>query len=158
MLHHPKLRGHPVAVGGSVESRHGIILAKNYEAKTYGVQVGNAIWEACQKCPGLIVVPPHYPLYQRVSRDFKAILREYTDRTESFGIDGEWCDITGTVELARKGVEQLSKEIRERVYREIGVTISIGVANNKIFAKLGSDIKKPNACTFVTDDNYKQVA
>ena len=158
MLHHPKLRGHPVAVGGSVESRHGIILAKNYEAKAYGIQVGNTIWEAKQKCPGLIVVPPTYPLYQRVSRDFKTILHEYTDQTESFGLDEEWCDVTGTVSLGKLGAEKLANEIRERVYREIGVTISIGVANNKIFAKLGSDIKKPNACTLVTDENYMQIA
>ena len=158
MLHHPKLRGHPVAVGGSVESRHGIILAKNYEAKAFGIQVGNAIWEARQKCPKLIVVPPTYSLYKRVSQDFKAILRDYTNQTESFGIDEEWMDVTGTNSLINSGAERLANEIRERVYREIGVTVSIGIANNKIFAKLGSDIKKPNACTLVTDDNYKDVA
>ncbi len=157
MLHHPKLRGHPVAVGGDAQARHGIILAKNYEAKAFGIQVGNTIWEARQKCPKLLVVPPTYSLYKRVSRDFKAILSEYTDITESFGIDEEWLDVTHSLPLFSDSAGKLADEIRRRVYREIGVTISIGVANNKIFAKLGSDYKKPDACTVITKDNFKQI-
>lgn len=157
MLHHPKLRGHPVAVGGDAEARHGIILAKNYEAKAFGIQVGNAIWEARQKCPNLLVVPPTYSLYQRVSRDFKTILSEYTDKMESFGLDEEWIDVTNSVALFSDSAEKLANEIRERVHREIGVTISVGVADNKIFAKLGSDYKKPDACTVITQENFKEI-
>jgi len=157
MLHHPRLRGHPVAVGGSVEARHGIILAKNYEAKAYGIQVGNTIWEAQEKCRDLIVVPPTYPLYHRVSRDFKAILSEYTDKQESFGLDEEWMDVTRSLSLFSDSAEKLANEIRKRVHRELGVTCSIGVADNKIFAKLGSDYKKPDACTVITKDNYKKI-
>ena len=157
ILHHPRLRGHPVAVGGDVEARHGIILAKNYEAKDFGIQVGNTLWEARQKCPELLIVPPTYDLYQRVSRDFKAILGEYTDQMESFGLDEQWMDVTHSLSIFSDSAEKLANEIRERVYREIGVTISIGVANNKIFAKLGSDYKKPNACTAITKENYKDI-
>lgn len=157
-LHHPKLRGHPVAVGGDMESRHGIILAKNYEAKKYGIRTGETLIEARQKCADLIIVPPSYKLYQRVSRDFKAILHEYTDTFESFGLDEEWLDLTHTLHLCDKSAVSLADEIRERVYREIGVTVSIGISFNKIFAKLGSDMKKPDACTAVTKENYKQTA
>ena len=157
MLHHPKLRGHPVAVGGDAEARHGIILAKNYEAKAFGIQVGNTIWEAKQKCPKLLVVPPTYSLYTRVSRDFKAILSEYTDISESFGLDEQWIDVSHSMSLFSSSAEVLANEIRQRVYREIGVTISIGVADNKIFAKLGSDYKKPDACTVITRENFKEI-
>ena len=157
MLHHPKLRGHPVAVGGDAEARHGIILAKNYEAKAFNIQVGNTIWEARQKCPNLLVVPPTYSLYQRVSRDFKTILSEYTDVSESFGLDEQWIDVSHSLTLFSDSAENLANEIRKRVYREIGVTVSIGVADNKIFAKLGSDYKKPDATTCITKDNYKEI-
>ena len=99
ILHHPRLRGRPVAVGGDIEARHGIILAKNYEAKAYHIQVGEAIWQAKQRCPELVVVPPNYPLYLRVSRAFRQILSEYTDRLEAFGLDEAWADITHTWRL-----------------------------------------------------------
>lgn len=157
ILHHPKLRGYPVAVGGDVEARHGIILAKNYEAKPYGIKVGQSIWDAKQKCPGLIVVPPNYKLYLRVSRAFKKILSDYTDLLESFGLDEMWGDITPTWHLFANSPEELINTIRKRVYYELGVTISIGLADNKIFAKIGSDYKKPNACTIITKDNYKDI-
>ena len=157
ILHHPRLRGHPVAVGGDAEARHGIILAKNYEAKAFNIQVGNTLWEAKQKCPDLLIVPPTYSLYQRVSRDFKAILAEYSDISESFGLDEEWVDVSHSLSLFSDSAEKLANEIRERVHREIGVTVSIGVSFNKIFAKIGSDYKKPNACTCITKDNFKQI-
>ena len=156
MLHHPKLRGHAVAVGGDVEQRHGIILAKNYEAKKYGIQVGQAIWEAKQKCPKLVIVPPDYDKYLRFSRLFRRILSDYSDQVEPFGIDESWVDVTGSVNLFGTG-EQIANEIRERVKFELGVTVSVGVSYNKIFAKLGSDIKKPDATTVITKENYKEV-
>lgn len=157
ILHHPKLRGRPVAVGGDIEARHGIILAKSYEAKPYGVSVGQAIWEAKQRCPGLIVVPPNYPLYMRVSRAFKNILSDYTDQLESFGLDEMWGDITHTWELFAHSPEELIHTIRKRVQLELGVTVSLGLSWNKIYAKLGSDVKKPNGCTVITRENYKDI-
>jgi DNA polymerase-4 len=156
ILHHPKLRGLPVAVGGSAEERHGIILAKSYEAKAYGIQVGQALWQARERCPGLIILPPDYPKYHKFSALFRKILLEYTDYVEPFGLDESWCDVTeicGKPDAAR----QLADEIRERVKNELGITISIGVSYNKIFAKLGSDIKKPDATTVISPTNFKRV-
>ena len=156
ILHHPKLRGHPVAVGGSVEQRHGIILAKNYEAKAYGVQVGQALWQATQKCPRLIILPPDYDKYLRFSRMFRNILMDYSCEVEPFGIDESWADVTGVIWRYGSG-EAVADDIRERVKRELGVTVSVGVSYNKIFAKLGSDIKKPDATTVITKENYKDI-
>ncbi|MDR0987101.1 MAG: DNA polymerase IV [Ruminococcus sp.] len=156
ILHHPKLAGKPVAVGGSAEERHGIILAKNYIAKPFGIQVGMALWQARQRCPDLIILPPDYPKYQKFSALFRKILLEYTDLVEPFGLDESWCDVTaicGKPDAARL----LADEIRERVKNELGLTISIGVSYNKIFAKLGSDIKKPDATTVISPTNFKRV-
>jgi DNA polymerase-4 len=156
MLHHPKLKGHPVAVGGSVEQRHGIILARNYEARPFGVKVGQALWEARQCCPDLIIVPPDYEKYLRFSRLFRAILYDYSPQVEPFGLDESWVDVTGC--MARYGSgERIANEIRERVKFELGITVSVGVSYNKIFAKLGSDIKKPDATTVITEDNFHEV-
>ena len=154
MLHHPKLRGHPVAVGGNAELRHGIILAKNYEAKAYGIQVGHALWQAKQKCPDLIIVPPDYDKYLRFSRLFRKILMDYSDQVEPFGLDESWVDVTGSKALFGSG-EAIANEIRERVKFELGVTVSVGVSFNKIFSKLGSDMKKPDATTVITEENFK---
>ena len=156
MLHHPKLRGNPVAVGGSVEQRHGIILARNYEARPFGVKVGQALWEARQKCPNLIIVPPDYEKYLRFSRLFRSILSDYSPQVEPFGLDESWIDVTGNTMKYGSG-ENIANEIRERVKFELGITVSVGVSYNKIFAKLGSDIKKPDATTVITTDNYKEV-
>jgi len=156
MLHHPKLRGHPMGVGGSVEQRHGIILARSYEARSYGVKVGQALWEARQKCPGLIIVPPSYDKYLRFSRLFRAILSDYSPNVEPFGLDEAWTDVTGSISKYGSG-EKIANEIRERVKFELGVTVSVGVSYNKIFAKLGSDIRKPDATTVITEDNYRQL-
>jgi DNA polymerase-4 len=156
ILHHPKLRGRPVAVGGSAEERHGIILAKNYEAKPFGIQVGMALWQAREKCPGLIIVPPDYPKYQKYSALFRSLLSEYSDFLEPFGLDENWIDVTDI--CGKPGAAKaLSDEIRERVKKELGLTVSIGVSYNKIFAKLGSDIKKPDASTVISPDNFKRV-
>lgn len=138
------LRGHPVAVGGDVENRHGIILAKNYEAKKYGVSTGEALWQAKQKCRNLIIVPPHYEQYLKYSKLAREIYADYTDQIEPYGMDECWLDITGSVPLMGTG-EKIANEIRERMKFELGLSISVGVSFNKIFAKLGSDMKKPDA-------------
>ena len=156
MLHHPKLRGHPVAVGGSVEERHGIILARNYEARPYGIKVGQALCEARLKCPALIIVPPDYDKYLRFSRMFRAILYDYSPYVEPFGLDESWVDVTGSRKLFGDG-KRIADVIRERVKFELGITVSVGVSYNKIFAKLGSDIKKPDATTVITQDNFKEL-
>ena len=154
MLHHPKLRGHPVAVGGDASERHGIILAKNYEAKAYGIQVGQALWQAREKCPGLIIVPPDYDKYLRFSKMFRKILAEYSDQVEPFGLDESWADVTGSLGILGTG-EKIANEIRKRVKFELGVTASVGVSYNKIFAKLGSDLKKPDATTVITKTDFR---
>lgn len=154
-LYHPELWNKPVAVCGDVEQRHGIILAKNQPAKKCGVLTGEAIWQAKQKCPNLITVPAHYDLYMEVSKAIRAIYARYTDRIEPFGLDESWLDITGISGLSGSG-ETVAQEIRRTIKKEIGVTVSIGVSWNKIFAKLGSDYKKPDAVTVITRDNFKE--
>ena len=153
-LHRPEIRDKPVAVGGSVEARHGIILAKNQYAKKYNIKTGEALWQARQKCPNLIIVPPRFELYLRFSRLARAIYGDYSNQVESFGLDEAWVDVTGTPKL--RGGDTLANEIRERIKFELGITVSIGVSYNKIFAKLGSDYKKPDAVTVLDRDNYKE--
>ncbi len=145
-LHRPELRDKPVAVGGHAEARHGIILAKNQLAKKCGVKTGEALWQARQKCPDLVIVHPNYDRYIRFSRLAREIYGEYTDRVEPFGLDECWLDVTGT-ESQNQGGEKLAHELRRRIKAELGVTVSVGVSDNKIFAKLGSDYKKPDAVT-----------
>ena len=149
------LMGKPVAVGGDSEARHGIILAKNYEAKAYGIRTGESLLEARRKCPQLVVLPPHYDEYVRVSRAARRIYSDYTDLIESFGIDECWIDVSDSEYLFGDGVK-IADGIRERVKRELGVTVSIGVSFNKVFAKLGSDLKKPDATTLISRDNFRQ--
>ncbi len=146
-LHQPALRGRPLAVGGNVEARHGIILAKTPEAKRFGVRTGEALWEARQKCPGLVIVPPNYPLYLRYSDLARQIYLRYTQQVEPFGLDECWLDVTG-----RPG-PATADEIRGLIRRELGVTASIGVSWNRVFAKLGSDMRKPDATTIITRAN-----
>lgn len=155
-LYRPELRNRPLAVGGSVESRHGIILAKNYPAKEYGVKTGDAIWQAQQKCPGLIVVPPDYKKYLRFSRMARQIYADYTDQIEPFGIDEAWLDVSSSQKLFGTG-DDVATTIRQRMIAELGLTASVGVSYNKIFAKLGSDLKKPNATTIITADSFRQI-
>jgi DNA polymerase-4 len=149
------LRGHPVAVGGDVENRHGIILAKNYEAKKYGVSTGEALWQARQKCRNLIIVPPHYEQYLKYSKLAREIYADYTDQIEPYGMDECWLDITGSVPLMGSG-EEIANEIRERMKFELGLSISVGVSFNKIFAKLGSDMKKPDATTVIPKETFRE--
>jgi DNA polymerase-4 len=152
----PELKGKPVAVGGNVEDRHGIILAKTAEAKKYGVVTGEAIWQAKRKCPDLIVVPPHFDIYAKYSALAKDIYRRYTDKIEPMGLDEAWCDITGSM-LLFGSVENITDGIREAFRSELGITVSIGVSYNKIFAKLGSDLAGIDEVVTITKENYKDV-
>lgn len=154
----PELWHRPVAVAGDVQARHGIILAKNQVAKAYGVQTGESIAEARRKCSGIVLLPPHMDRYQAVSDKARAIYAQYTDRVESFGIDECWLDVTGNGRLWGQdyGVT-IAHEIRCRIKSELGVTVSVGVSFNKIFAKMGSDYKKPDAVTAVTRENFREL-
>lgn len=151
---HPELRDKPVAVGGSEEARHGIILTKNEIASKYGLVVGEPLWKARSKCPGLIIVKPNFPVYIEFSQKVRKILEDYSDLIEPFGLDESWIDVTG--DWYKSGFE-IADEIRNRVKNEIGITVSIGLSFNKIFAKLGSDYKKPDAVTVISKDNYKDI-
>ena len=151
-LYHPEFNGKPVAVAGETEERHGIILAKIKLPKDYGVKTGEVIWQAKQKCPELITVKPNYDIYLSYSKAAHLIYERYTDRIESFGIDECWLDVTCT----RRDIKEVADEIRETVKKELGITVSVGASFNKIFAKLGSDMKKPDATTVITRENYKE--
>ena len=153
-LYRPEIRNKPVAVGGSTESRHGIILTKNEIASKYGLTVGEPLWKARQKCPDLVIVPPNYPLYLRFSKLCRMVYEDYSEFIEPFGLDESWLDVTG---CGYDG-EELAHIIRNRIKTELGITVSVGVSFNKIFAKLGSDYKKPDAVTVITKDNYKNIA
>lgn len=152
----PTLKGHPVAVGGDVENRHGIILAKNYEAKKFGIQTGEALWQAKQKCPKLIIVPPHYEEYLKYSRLAHSIYAQYTDLVEPYGMDEVWMDVTSSTKVFGNG-EQIANQLRERIKYELGLTISVGVSFCKVFAKLGSDMKKPDAVTVIPKDSFREI-
>lgn len=152
----PSLRGHPVAVGGDVENRHGIILAKNYEAKKFGIQTGEALWQAKQKCPKLIIVPPHYEEYLKYSRLAHSIYADYTDLIEPYSMDEVWMDVTGSTKAFGSG-EVIANTLRERIKYELGLTISVGVSFCKVFAKLGSDMKKPDAVTVIPKDSFRDI-
>ena len=153
----PELRGKPVVVGGDEEARHGIVLAKNLIAKRAGVQTALALWEARKACPGLVVVPPDYRLYMDVSRRAREIYYDYTDRVEPFGPDEAWLDVTGTRRCLGLSPAEIAREVSERMVAELGISVSVGVSWNKIFAKFGSDYKKPDAVTVITRENYREV-
>lgn len=153
----PELRGKPVVVGGDEEARHGIVLAKNLIAKRAGVKTAMALWEARKACPGLVVVPPDYRLYMDVSRRAREIYYDYTDRVEPFGPDEAWLDVTGTRRCLGLSPAEIAREVSERMVAELGISVSVGVSWNKIFAKFGSDYKKPDAVTVITRENYREV-
>lgn len=156
MQRRPELRDKPVAVCGSQEDRHGIVLTANYIAKPYGVKTGMAIWQAKERCPGLVTVPPDMDEYIRISRMAREIYEDYTDQVEPFGLDESWLDVTGSVGLFGDPMT-IAREISGRIKFELGITASIGVADNKITAKLGSDYRKPDAITRIGRDNYKEL-
>lgn len=153
----PSLKNVPMAVAGNPENRHGIILAKNELAKKYNVQTAEAIWQAKRKCPNLICVAPHYEKYHDFYVKINEIYLQYTDLVEPFSIDESYLDVTGTLHLFGKTPKELADEIRERVKREIGITVSVGVSFCKVFAKLGSDYKKPDATTVIMREDLERI-
>ena len=157
LLSRPELREVPVAVCGDPESRKGIILAKNEPAKKFGVRTAETIWQARQKCPDLVLLPPHHDLYRDFSRTINEIYGQYTDLVEPFGIDESWLDITGSMPLFGGDAAVIADGIRERVKKELGLTLSVGVSFNKVFAKLGSDYKKPDATTLIPPDGWQRI-
>ena len=156
-LHRPSIRSRPVAVAGDPELRHGIVLAKNDLAKATGVTTGEPVWKAKQKCPDLVLVPPNYPLYLRFARSARRIYARYTDQIEPFGLDEAWLDVGGSAGIYGSG-ERIAQEIRMHIREELGITVSIGVSYNKVFAKLGSDMKKPDGVTVITRGNFRDKA
>ncbi len=152
----PTLRGKAFAVAGDPDKRHGIILAKSQQAKKYGIRTGETIWQAKQKCPSLLVVKPDMKAYHYYSKLVQDIYRQYTDEIEPFGIDESWLDVTGSTRLFGCG-PKIAYELRRRIREELGMTVSIGVSYNKIFAKLGSDLKKPDATTVISKENFKKI-
>ena len=152
----PAYKGVPMAVCGSQEDRHGIVLAKNEEAKKYGIKTAETVFSAKRKCPFLVIASPHYDEYERYSKMVNAIYADYTDKVEPFGIDESWLDVTASKRIFGSG-EEIAELIRQRVKNELGITVSIGVSFNKVFAKLGSDYKKPDAITIISKDNFEQI-
>ena len=152
----PELKNVPMAVCGDPDSRHGIILAKNELAKRFGVKTAETIWQAKKKCPNLTLVTPHHHLYSEYCEQINRIYEEYTDLVEPFSIDESWLDVTGTTYKFGTGA-QIADALRSRIHEEIGITISVGVSYNKIFAKLGSDYKKPDATTLITRENFQTI-
>ena len=157
LLSHPELQNVPVAVCGDPEERHGIILAKNEPAKKFGVKTAETIWQAKRKCPDLILLPPHHDLYAQYSKKVNAVYYEYTDLVEPFGIDESWLDVTGSLHLFGGDAKALADKLRARIKRELGLTISVGVSFNKVFAKLGSDYKKPDATTVIPPEGWEKI-
>ncbi len=155
MMLDPKLRGKAVAVCGSTENRHGIVLAKSELAKKAGVKTGMVNWEARQTCPNLIIVPPQYEQYVKYSELTRTIYQRYTDLIEPFGMDECWLDVSGSERICGDG-HQVAESIRSAVKEELGLTVSIGVSFTKTFAKLGSDMKKPDAITYITPESYRR--
>lgn len=152
----PELANGPMAVCGDPNSRHGIILAKNDQAKVFGIQTAETIWSAKRKCPELRLVSPHRDAYVEYSRRCNEIYLQYTDLVDPFGCDESFLDVTGSLHLFGSG-EQIANELRQRMLNELGLTISVGVSFNRAFAKLGSDYKKPNATTVFSRENYREL-
>lgn len=151
----PSLASVPMAVCGDPKSRHGIILAKNEKAKKFGIKTAETIWQARRKCPDLVLVLPHHDEYKKYSRRVNLIYQRITDMVEPFGIDESWLDVTGSQQLFGSGFE-IAERLRREVFEQTGLTISVGVSFNKVFAKLGSDYKKPNATTVIDRENWQK--
>lgn len=154
LLDYPELRNVPMAVCGDPKNRHGIILAKNEIAKEYGIHTAETLWQAKRKCPSLQCVPPHMEKYRQYARKINEIYERFTDLVEPFSIDESWLDVTASQKLFGTG-EQIADRIRQTVKTELGLTLSVGVSYNKIFAKMGSEYKKPDATTVITPENYQ---
>ena len=156
MAEHPEYKNIPLAVCGSTEDRHGIVLAKNEVAKKYNIQTAETVYSALKKCPTLKIVEPHHEKYLKYSRLVNEIYHKYTDKVEPFGIDESWLDVTKSQKLFGSGME-IAEKIRQEVKSTLNITISVGVSFNKVFAKLGSDYKKPDAITEISKSNYKEI-
>lgn len=154
-MENPDLKNVPVCVCGDIEERHGIVLAKNQLAKKYDIKTGEVVWKAKQKCPGLVTVPPHFDLYLKYSNLAREIYSYYTDKVEAFGIDECWLDVSHCTDKNYTGVD-IANEIREKTKDMLGLTVSVGVSYNKVFAKLGSDMKKPDAVTHIPKETFKE--
>ena len=157
LLDHPELKGRPAAVCGDPASRHGIILAKNEQAKAAGVQTAETIWQARWKCPELALLPSRHEKYRAFSKQINHIYLQYTDLVEPFSIDESWLDISGSMHLFGGDPVAIANEIRARVREETGLTLSAGVSFNKVFAKLGSDYKKPDATTVIFKEDVPSI-
>lgn len=157
LLNYPELQSKPVAVCGDPSLRHGVILAKNEWAKKTGVATGQTVWQARKLCPELELLPAQGENYRYYSREVNKIYQDYTDLVEPYGVDESWLDVTGTLHLFKKSPKELADEIRARTFRELKLTLSVGVSFNKVFAKLGSDYKKPDATTVISSDNFREI-
>lgn len=133
------------------------MLAKNLLARRWGIGTAETLWQARKKCPSLIVLPPNYKLYQRVSALAREIYYDYTDRVEPFGPDEAWLDVTGSSRCLGLSPIEVAEETSERMKAELGLLVSIGLSWNKIFAKFASDYKKPDAITVIDRDNYQDI-
>lgn len=156
LLDHPELKHLPVAVCGNPKNRHGIILAKNTPAKKYGIKTAETVWQAKKKCPDLQLLPPHHSRYKEYSLKINEIYQRFTDMVEPFSIDESWLDVSASLKLFGSGKE-IADTLRETVKRELGLTLSVGVSFNKIFAKMGSDYNKPDGTTVISRENYKEI-
>lgn len=156
LLSRPDIKDKPVAVAGDPDSRHGIILAKNELAKRFGVVTAETLQAARRKCPELITIPPHHDKYREYSNMLNSIYLEYTNLVEPFSVDESWLDVTAS-EMLLGDAKFIADSIRERVRSELGLTLSVGVSFNKIFAKMGSDYKKPDATTVISRDNFREL-
>lgn len=156
LLNYPELKNVPVAVCGNPENRHGIILAKNMPAKKYGIQTAETVWQAKKKCPHLHLLPPHHKKYKDYSLKINEIYQRFTDMVEPFSIDESWLDVSASLKLFGTGRE-IADTLRDTVRRELGLTLSVGVSYNKIFAKMGSDYNKPDGTTVISRDNYREI-
>lgn len=142
-LDHPELKSVPLAVAGDPENRVGVVVAKNELAKKYGVKTTDTVWQAKRKCPDLVFVPPRHHLYKEISNRINDIYHEYTEYVEPASIDESYLDMTGAPDFFGMTAREMADALRDRIRTEIGVTISVGVSFNKIFAKMGSDYKNP---------------
>ena len=157
ILERPELRDVPMAVAGDPERRTGIVVAKNEIAKRAGVKTTDTVWAAQKKCPGIVFVPPRHKYYEQISDRVNAIYHQYTEYVEPASIDESYLDMTGAPKYYEKTPAEIADEIRRRMREEIGITISVGISYNKVFAKMGSDYKKPDATTEITRENYRNM-
>ena len=156
-LGRPELKSVPMAVAGDPENRVGVVVAKNEIAKRHGVKTTDTVYQAKKKCPGIVFVPPRHHFYEEVSKKVNAIYLDYTEHVEPASIDESYLDMTEVVRHLKTTPVELADELRRRVREEIGITISVGVSFCKVFAKMGSDYRKPDATTLITRENYKDI-